>query len=556
MTSSAIRRSLVWGGGAAFALLALPAHAAVYEVGPGKPYATPAEVVEQLAPGDLVLIQGGATYPGGIVFTRPGAADRKIIIRGVPVDGKLPVIRGGRNTIEAAANHYVFENLELTEGGYRCFFHHAHDITLRSSVVHDCPAHGLLGADEGSGTLLLEYTEFYHCGNGDQHHTVYMATDETRYPGSVFRMQHCYIHDARGGHSVKSRAERNEIYFNWIEGGQYHELELIGPDGQRADLAREDSDVVGNVLRKTNDSYSVRIGGDGTGDSGGRYRFVNNTFLLQDAARPVLRLFDRVQTLEVHNNLFYRAGGKPVQALQTERVSWTEGRPILIGLNNWLPSGSQFPEEWFGTLEGNDPKLMDVSGLTKAGGAFDLRPRKDSPLVDAGALQIAGPHGFELPNPLTALSSSPPPRRGGVSFLRETDGKVDLGAYEGGFPMRAMRPLPERLVGSDAADPMAPDPMAPDPGAAPPGSLGPVGSERSAGRCGCRTPGAPANASALQLPALGLLLGLFWLRQASPRKRQARKRHARKCHARKRQSQERSRRREKRGGARSAPGSL
>ncbi len=512
------RHFLVWGLGAAFALSTAPAHATVYEVGPGKPHASVAEVAERLSPGDLVLIQGGTTYPGGIVFSRPGQADRKIIIRGVPVEGKLPIIRGGRNTIEAAANHYVFENLELTGGGYRCFFHHAHDITLRSSVVHDCPGHGLLGADEGSGTLLLEYTEFYHCGNGDQHHTVYMATDETRYPGSVFRMQHCYIHDSRGGHSVKSRAERNEIYFNWIEGGLYHELELIGADGQAAELAREDSDVVGNVLRKTNDSYSVRIGGDGTGDSGGRYRFVNNTFLLQEQARPVLRLFDRVQSLEVHNNVFYRAGGKPVQALRTERVSWTEGRPILIGLNNWLTTGSEFPEEWFGTELGDDPKFMDVSGLSRSAGGFDLRPRAGSPLVDAGAMAIAGPKGFEVPNPLTALSSSPPPRRGGVSFLRETDGRVDIGAYEGGYPLRAMRPLPERLAPSDGADPMAPDPMAPAPGATPPGALSSARTERSAGRCGCRAVGVPVGTLS-PLSRLAVLLGSLGFVASRRRKR-------------------------------------
>ena len=33
-----------------------------------------------------------------------------------------------------------------------------------------------------------------------------------------------------GGNAVKSRAQRNEIYYNWIEGAVYHELELIGPD--------------------------------------------------------------------------------------------------------------------------------------------------------------------------------------------------------------------------------------------------------------------------------------------------------------------------------------
>ncbi len=101
-------------------------------------------------------------------------------------------------------------------------------------------------------------------------------------------MQYCYIHDANGGNAVKSRAERNEIYYNWIEGALYHELELIGPDpagGVSEGAAREDSDVVGNVLRKRNDFAVVRFGGDGTGQSNGRYRFVNNTVITMPASR-------------------------------------------------------------------------------------------------------------------------------------------------------------------------------------------------------------------------------------------------------------------------------
>src|SRR6185503_6192119 len=99
---------------------------------------------------------------------------------------------------------------------------------------------------------LLEYVEVHHCGGGTGDHQIYMASDEVAHPGAVFRMQYCYVHDANGGNSVKSRAERNEIYYNWIEGALYHELELIGPDPNGAqsswtvDLKREDSVIVTN----------------------------------------------------------------------------------------------------------------------------------------------------------------------------------------------------------------------------------------------------------------------------------------------------------------------
>ena len=97
----------------------------------------------------------------------------------------------------------------------------------------------------------------HHYGRRRVAHQIRVATDEVAHPGSVFRMQHCYLHDANGGNNVKSRAERNEIDHNWIEGAVYYELELIGPEPEGSggrlvgDLVREDSDVVGNVLRKT-----------------------------------------------------------------------------------------------------------------------------------------------------------------------------------------------------------------------------------------------------------------------------------------------------------------
>ncbi len=230
------------------------AQAATYQVGPTRTLKKLQDVAPLLAPGDLVEVDGDATYPGDIIFTRPGAPTNRITIRGLRVNGQRPVLSGGTNTVEfRLSNHYVFEGFDVTGGSFRGIYHHAHDITVRDTVVHDCPAHGILGADTDSGSLTLEYVEVYNCGNGTGQHPVYMATDEFKYPGAVFRMQYCYLHDQRGGNNIKSRAERNEIYYNWVSGGFYGEIELIGPDPKgnknvAVDLKREDSDVVGNVF--------------------------------------------------------------------------------------------------------------------------------------------------------------------------------------------------------------------------------------------------------------------------------------------------------------------
>ena len=258
----------------------------VYQVGPGKQYANLQAVASLLRPGDIVEVQGGTTYAGGVRLTQSGTAASKITIRGVRVGGARPRLSGGTNTIEFAANHIVFEGFDVTGGTSRCVFHHGHEITIRDTVIHDCPAHGILGADSGSGSLTLEYSEVYRSGSGDRLHQIYMATDETAYPGAVFRMQYYYVHDGNGGNNVKSRAERNEIYYNWIEGAYYHDIELIGPDGQDENLKREDSDVVGNVVYQgytTRSHPAIRVGGDGTGQTFGRFRFLNNTIVLGNA---------------------------------------------------------------------------------------------------------------------------------------------------------------------------------------------------------------------------------------------------------------------------------
>jgi len=414
-------------GATAFALWSGVAAGATYKVGPTQQYKQLAQVAGLLAPGDVVEVDGDASYTGGVIFDKPGSASAKITIRGLRVNGKRPVVSGATNTVEAQADHYVFEGLELTGGSFRCFYHHAHDITLRDSVIHDCAKHGLLGADQDSGSLLLEYVEVYKCGGGTFDHQIYMATDETAHPKSVFRMQHCYVHDANGGNNVKSRAERNEIYYNWIQGALYHELELIGPDGQTETLAREDSDVVGNVLVKSGTSFVARFGGDGTGQTYGRYRFVNNTVITQPGGGAVFRLFDGIESVEMHGNVFFAQGGGPVNLVRMVEADWKSGSAVIAGSNNWFTTGStNAPTTWTGNLSGSDPGFV--------AGATDPRPTAASPLVDKGGTTASAP-GYEFPAPLGAPLFHPPLHAleaVGTAQGRPVVGALDLGAYEYG----------------------------------------------------------------------------------------------------------------------------
>jgi len=363
-------------------------------------------------------------------LTRAGTASAKIRVQGVRVNGKRPVISGGTNGIEFAGDHYIFEGFEVTASSSRCVYHHADDITIRDSVIHDCPSHGILGADEDSGSLTLEYSEVYRSGSGDTRHQIYMATDESAHPGSVFRMQYCYVHDGNGGNNVKSRAERNEIYYNWIEGAYYHELELIGPDGQDESLAREDSDVVGNVLEQgypTRTHYAVRIGGDGTGQTFGRYRFLGNTVVMANASTSaVFRPFDGIESVEMNDNALYRQGGGAVTVMNDSSADWVNGRKVA-GSNNWVTSGStSIPSGWTNTRQAANPGFANVSGR-------DLLPTSSSPLRDTGTSSPVSVPGLPFPRPLAAAAFEPPRHvllAVGAAVPRVNNGVVDIGAYE------------------------------------------------------------------------------------------------------------------------------
>ncbi|MCK7594763.1 hypothetical protein [Pseudomarimonas salicorniae] len=433
-------------------LAPVAAEAETYQVGPTRGHTSLTSLFNavDLGPGDIVEVDGdGARYPGGIVMPEAdgGAPGNPVVLRGLRSGGQRPIIEGGFNSIELRAHHVVFEGFEITGttspvSTFRCFFHHSHDVVIRDARIHGCPQHGVLGADQGSGSLTIEYSEIWDAGSGDRNHTIYMATDEVAFPGSVFRLQHSYVHSANGGNLIKSRAERNEIYHNWLEGGFYHELELIGPDpggapaGWSEALVREDSDIVGNVIVHTAEFSSIlRFGGDGTGQSRGRYRFVHNTVVRRhpnNDTPTVFRLFHGIESLAAHNNVFHREGGSGLRIVREVEADWSFGSRI-IGRNNHVDAGSTFlPAGFTGTVVGADP------GFTAAA-ASDLVPTLDSPLRDAANADTQGPADYAVAGSLAVPTFQPQrqaPAPGGALTRVTAFLAADIGAMERADPGR------------------------------------------------------------------------------------------------------------------------
>jgi hypothetical protein len=405
----------------ALLLCLLPAVSAAetYRVGAGWPHATLQQLLASvsLQSGDVVEVEPGS-YAGGVILQRSGTAGSPIVIRGLRDGlGQRPLLSGGTNTFEfRRADHVVFEGFELTGGSSRCVFVHARDVVLRDLLVRDCPGQGILSADLNTGNLTLEYSEIRNSGAGIGQHALYIQSDEVSHPGSVFRMRFNYVHSGTGGNLLKSRHERNLIHYNWFEGAWYHEVELIGPDpnfqqpGWTPGLVREDSELLGNVIVHSSPlnpfGAVMRLGSDGTGQTHGRYRLVNNTILVTANVSPVtvLRLFEDLESVEAHNNLIWRSTPGELRIERTVEAVWAAGERRVAGSNNWINAGATLvPPEWIGTLSGADPALANA-------GAFDLRPTEASPLVAAGNPSPTSPAAWPFPNPTLLPQFLPPVR--------------------------------------------------------------------------------------------------------------------------------------------------
>lgn len=435
-------------------LVAPAAEARTWTVGPsGRDYTQLSTLFDgnDLAPGDIVEVDGSTTYNSAKMGEDDGGAPgNPVIVRWKRVAGaSRPVLQGGIHTFKfERADHVVFEGFEVRGGSSTCVFSEADDIVVRDAVIHACPSHGILGADQNSGSFTLEYSELYDSGAGTTKHTIYMQSDEIAHPGSTFTMRWNYVHDGNGGNLLKVRHERSLIHSNWFEGAAYQELELIGPDcetqqsGWTRATKREDSELLNNVIVHTSTwPNAIRAGGDLNGASDGRVRMVGNTILF-DRAGSATAVYVQLGlgSLEMHDNAIYQTGGA-APAIVRENLTpdtpfcapfvttpWSGARRVA-GSRNWVQAtATSVPPEWTGTVTGSDPGFRDIA-------ARNLRPSVTSPLRNAGVNLPATPAAFPMPWALPRVSYDPPLRTKlaiGDQRARLPQGyfTVDIGALE------------------------------------------------------------------------------------------------------------------------------
>lgn len=287
-----------------------------YEVGPGRPYETLAEVpTETLRGGDTIRVHyRPEPYREKVMLGGRGSEDQPIRLCGVPgPGGELPVLDGaGASTrpqsdfpyeghqargvlvighrngdpYEEMPGPFVVETIAVTGGrpsntfadvdgetqSYSeavggIFVQRARGVTIRGCDVYG-NANGLFlgtsGGEEGTYDVLVEGNAVW--GNGtpgsDRQHNVY---DEAN--GIVYQFNYFGPPDPESlGTNVKDRSAGLVFRYNFVEGGA-HLLDLVDTQEAKAwhvDLpAYHETFVYGNVLRSTGLTGSmIHYGGD------------------------------------------------------------------------------------------------------------------------------------------------------------------------------------------------------------------------------------------------------------------------------------------------------
>jgi hypothetical protein len=388
------------------------AYPEVYEVGPGKQYASLAGVpIESLSAGDTVLIHWRSDpYREKFALNTGGSSDHPVCILGVPgATGALPVL-DGRNAVTARPSnsywnenrsiikiqndpaHIVIGNLEIRSArppysytarngsvadyatnAAAIFIESGDNITVRNCILRDC-GNGLFSYT-GSSNILVEGCHLYD--NGIEG-SIFEHNNYTSSRGITFQYNHFgRLRAGCSGNNLKDRSAGTVIRYNWIEPCN-RQLDLV-EEGELQDVPGYHTTIVyGNVLIEDNSGNNdiVHYGGD-NGDTPtyrkGTLYFYNNTIISTrtDATR-IIRLSTADESCDFRNNLVYVPDGS---------TRLLDGDGTLTMRNNWLMQGYQ---TWSSSVVDGGQNITGTAPGFVDAVREDYRLTSSSDCIDAG----------------------------------------------------------------------------------------------------------------------------------------------------------------------------
>ncbi len=409
-------------------------YAMVYEVGPGKTYEQISKVpFDTLDPGDEVKIfYRKKPYRDRIILRRSGTKQQPVIIKGVAIAGKLPIIDGkfakqfqkenwknsGRWLIKIGdgtpGDHVRIQNLVLRNAnntnttieasGRRLYTGNAGGIFLRSGknvVISNCRIYAC-----GNGIITyyapevrgLKIRKCLIYGNGNHKNRESYLEHNVYLQGTYSIIEFCRFGKPFGnGQNVKDRGMNTIIRYNWIEDGYNRQLDLV----DHKKYKKADAFVYGNVIIQGEKSHNLNMihwGGDsGYSRSGTLYLFNNTIIGKQSATRFIDVQYSDCQ-VEMTNNVFLGQG-----------KLWHQVG-LLRGVNNWFSKGVAVSEKKMLGMKGNNPGFY-------LNAALPFIPYPGSPLINNGTPRTPLP-----------VKYMPKPMSGG--WKRPVHQGKDIGAYE------------------------------------------------------------------------------------------------------------------------------
>jgi hypothetical protein len=434
----------------------------IYDVGPGQPYANPSEVPwESLQPGSLVRIHyRPQPYANKWVLGVSGTAEAPIVVRGIPENGRLPVITGenattrmeldywneNRSVIKIGGSsypsqfptHIIIENLDIrsarppytfiddrgdsglyTENAASVHVEIGDHITVRNCILHDS-GNGFFSSSQSSN-LLLEKNYVYDNGieGSIYHHNSY-----TESLGIIFQFnRYGPLRAGCRGNNLKDRSAGTIIRYNWIEAGN-RTLDLVDSDytGLIDHPSYSNTYVYGNILIKHDvqeNSQVLHYGGDsGNYDNyrKGTLWFYNNTVVSYRSGNTTLLGLDtNDESAEAFNNIVYVTAAGSRLAIMGE-----EGNVSLY--HNWLTQGWRSVH---GTLQGSLTAADNINGTFPGFNDFsdqDYSLASNSQCIGAGTVLPANLQPkHDLPFQYDRHQTGVP---------RAADDMIDIGAFE------------------------------------------------------------------------------------------------------------------------------
>ena len=276
-------------------------------VGPGQKYSKPSEAALIAKDGQTIHIEASDYVGDAALWSK-----NNLTVRGV---GGRPRINangvniGGKGTWLVTGNDMIVENIEFSGAkvadrngaGIRL---EGKNLTLRNCHFHHNENGILTGAKEDSD-ILIEHSEFGYNGSGEgQTHNIYVGKVRS------LTVKFSYLHHAKVGHNLKSRALTNHVLYNFIvdelDGNASYEVNI--PNGGRAYL-------VGNIIQqspKTENDTIISYGEEGLKQGPHQLYFVNNTVINDGPpSGQFIRIKQGSDPAKIINNIFAGPGKLP-----------------------------------------------------------------------------------------------------------------------------------------------------------------------------------------------------------------------------------------------------